>query len=374
MGIVNQSLLDPPALTAERFTGIEHRVAALLGTEHDVVLVQAEAILALEAVARGVGMAGTVCLNIVTGPYGALFGQWLKAAGSEVIDLVCPFDRAVAPDEVAATLAGRPDISVLALVHAEAATGVLNPVDEIIALARRHGALTILDAVASIGAHPVLVDELGLDICVVGPQKGLAGPAGVSAVAISPRGWKAIQRGPAPWRSSSLSLLDWKERWIEAGRTAIPGTPAVLEMLALEAACERVAAEGLPATIDRHQRCARACRAGISALGLELWVADDAQASAVVTTVRLPAGCPPERVIESAQDPFGVRLVAGAGDLRERLVRIDHMGVGAQAPQVVAALAALGGALREQGFEVDIGNAVEVAVESFAGVSAGRAT
>lgn len=75
------ALLDPPPLTAERFASIERDVARVLGTERDVVVLQAEAILALEAAARGLGVAGTTCLNVITGPYGAHFGEWLAAGG-----------------------------------------------------------------------------------------------------------------------------------------------------------------------------------------------------------------------------------------------------------------------------------------------------
>jgi aspartate aminotransferase-like enzyme len=353
-------------VTAARFAAIEAQVAALLQTEQDVVLVQAEAILALEAIARGVGMPGAVCLNVVTGPYGVLFGSWLRAAGSDVIDLAAPYDRAIGADEVDAALERRPDVSVLALVHAEAATGVVNPVCEIAAIARRRGVLTILDAVASVGAHDLPVDEFGLDFCAAGPQKGLGGPAGVSAVSVSERGWEALRRSPAPWRSSSLSLLDWKELWIDDGRRSVPGTPAVLELLALEAACERVAAAGLDKWIARHQRCAAAFRAGVRGLGLEPWARNDAQASAVCTTVPLPAGCAPEPLLTLARERFGFALVPGYGELYQQLVRIDHMGAGAEPSRVVAALAALGGALAAQGVDVHIGRGVEAAVRCFA--------
>jgi aspartate aminotransferase-like enzyme len=342
---LDRALLDPPPLTAARFASIERDTAALLGCARDLVLVQAEAILALEAAARGLGAPGRVCLNIVTGPYGALFGSWLEQAGADVVELAVPLDRAVTGAEVRAALAAHPQIAIVAVVHAEAATGVVNPLADIAAVATQHGALLVVDAVASAGAHAVDVEGLDLDICVYGPQKGLAGPPGVAPVAISARAWEALRTAPAPWRSSSLSLLDWKERWIDAGRTAIPGTPSVLELLALESACARLAAETLTAAIARHQLGAAACRAGVEAMGLTPWASDPAQAAAVCTTVRLPEGRAAAEVLTTARERFGVALLAGAGDLVTQLLRIDHMGSGANPAAVIAALAALGGAL-----------------------------
>jgi aspartate aminotransferase-like enzyme len=364
--LVDRALLDTPVLSAARFAAIEDRTAALLGCDRDLVHLQAEAIIALEAMARGIGAPGRVCLNLVTGPYGMEVGDWLAAAGSEVIELKVPFDRAVTPDEVAAALAARPDISVVALVHAEAATGVVNPLEEIAALAREHGALTIVDAVASAGGHAVPIEELDLDLCAIGPQKGLAGPSNVSVVSVSPRAWELLRESPAPWRNSSLSLLDWKERWLDPGRVAIPGTPAALDMFALESACARLQEEGIDQAIARHARVATATRAGVRALGLRLWVTEDDEATTLCTTVTLPDGVDPAQLLAVARGRFGVPLLGGAGPLFTQLTRIDHMGTGAHPVTAIAAIAALGAAMAAQGIAVDIGAGVAATVQALA--------
>lgn len=366
--LVDRALLDTPALTAARFAAIEDRARALLGVERDLITLQGEAIIALEAMARGVGAPGRVCLNLVTGPYGMELGDWLAAAGSEVIELKVPFDRAVRVEEVAAALAQRPDISVVVVVHAEAATGVVNPLAEIATLAHEHGAMIMVDAVASVGGHAVLVEELDLDLCAFGPQKALAGPANVSLLAVSPRAWEAIGSSPAPWRDSSLSLLDWKERWLERDRAAIPGTPAALDMFALESACARVQAAGLEPWIVRHERAAAACRAGVIAMGLTPWVGEVGDTTTLVTTIRLPEGVDPTELLRVARDVFGAPLLGGAGPLFDQLTRIDHLGIGASPPVIFTALAALGGAMAAQGVAVDVGAGVAAAVEAFAPV------
>ncbi|WP_026910004.1 pyridoxal-phosphate-dependent aminotransferase family protein [Patulibacter minatonensis] len=413
--IPNAALLDPPPMTPARFASIERDVARMLGTARDVVLLQAEAILALEAVARGLGVAGTTCLNVITGPYGAHFGEWLAAGGAEVVDLEIPLERAVRADEVAAVLERRPEIAVLSLVHAEVATGTVNPLAEIAAVAREHDVLTVVDAVASVGGHDLPIDELGLDVVMLGPQKALGGPAGISMVTVSDRAWAAlaapggaspgpgearapaggpsgstapapasstptapasasssstapapVSTGLAPWRGSILSLLDWKERWIDAGRSAIPGTPAVLELLALEAGCARVLAEGVGAGIARHARISAACRAGVRALGVEPWVASDGEACALTTAVRLPAGVDRAALADRARDAYGVALTPGGGTLRDVMVRIDHMGPAAEPRTALAGVAALGGALADLGVQVDVGAGVAATVAALA--------
>jgi len=360
--IPNAALLDPLPMTAERFAAIERDVARVLGTERDVVVLQAEAILALEAVARGLGGAGTTCLNVITGPYGAHFGEWLAAGGAEVVDLEIPLERAVRAEEIAAVLEARPEISVLSIVHAEVATGTVNPLAEVAAVAREHDVLTVVDAVASVGGHALEIDALDLDVVMVGPQKALGGPAGISAITVSDRAWAALAAAPDPWRGSILSLLDWKERWIDAGRVQIPGTPAVLELLALEAACARVLAEGVAEGISRHARISAVCRAGVRALGAEPWVAADAEACALTTAVRLPAGVDRAALIDRARTAYGVTLTPGGGTLRDVMVRIDHMGPAAEPRTALAGIAGLGGALADLGATVDVGAGVAATV------------
>lgn len=260
-------LLDLPPLSAARFASIEDRVARLLSTEQDVVITQGEALLPLEGAIRSAAGPGTTALNVVTGPYGQTFGNWLRDCGARVIDLAVPFHTAVTAEQIREAFTEHPEIDFVSLVHAEAATGNTNPVAEIGEVVRRHGALFYLDAVASVGAEPVLTDAWGVDLCVIGAQKAMGGPAGVSAVSVSGRAWARMAANPGAPRRSYLSLLDWKERWTDAGRTALPHAPAQLEMLALEACVERIEKVGLRAVMDRHAAAAAAARAGARALG-----------------------------------------------------------------------------------------------------------
>ncbi|MFF3287730.1 pyridoxal-phosphate-dependent aminotransferase family protein [Streptomyces sp. NPDC003023] len=361
-------LLDLAPLTAAHFASIERRVAALLGTDQDVVVMQGEALLPLEGCIRGGARPGSTALNVVTGPYGQTFGNWLRDCGAHVVDLEVPFHTAVSADQVAQALADRPEIDFVSLVHAEAATGNTNPVAEIGEVVRAHGALFMLDAVASVAAEPLLPDAWGVDLCVIGAQKAMGGPAGVSAVSVSDRAWERIAANPAAPRSSYLSLLDWKQRWIDGGRKALLHAPAQLEMLALEACLERIESEGLDAVTTRHACAAAATRAGAVALGggLTPYVHEARDAAPVATTLRAPEGVDARDLVAKAlaADP-SLPLIAGGGALATEMVRVNHYGPDATRGVVQSSLAALGGALAEHGRPVDLEAARRAAGENW---------
>ncbi|MFD9791679.1 aminotransferase class V-fold PLP-dependent enzyme [Streptomyces sp. NPDC059070] len=348
--------LDLAPLTADRFAAIERRVAALLATEQDVVIMQGEALLPLEGCIRGAAHPGSTALNVVTGPYGQTFGDWLRDCGAHVVDLEVPFHAAVTAEQIDRALTEHPEIDFVSLVHAEAATGNTNPVAEIGEVVRRHGALFMLDAVASVGAEPLLPDAWGVDLCVIGAQKAMGGPAGVSAVSVSGRAWERIAANPRAPRRSYLSLLDWKERWIDGGRKALLHAPAQLEMLALEACVERIEAAGPETVMARHASAAAATRAGASALGggLTPYVHDARDAAPVATTLRTPEGVDAAGLVAAAlaADP-SLPLIAGGGALAKEMIRVNHYGADATEEAVRGSLAALGAALAAAGRQVD---------------------
>jgi aspartate aminotransferase-like enzyme len=366
--VTTHPFLDLAPLTAARFASIEDRVARLLSTEQDVVIMQGEALLPLEGAIRGTAGPGTTALNIVTGPYGQTFGDWLRDCGATVVDLAVPFHAAATAAQLREAFAEHPEIDFVSLVHAEAATGNTNPVAEIGEAVREHGALFYLDAVASVGAEPVLPDAWGVDLCVIGAQKAMGGPAGVSAVSVSERAWARMAANPGAPRRSYLSLLDWKERWIDGGRRALLHAPAQLEMLALEACVERIETVGLDTVIARHAAAAAATRAGVLALGggLEPYVHEAEDAAPVATTLRTPSGVVASELVASAlaADPT-LPLAAGGGALAKEMIRVNHYGPDATREAVLGSLAALGAALADRGLRVDPEGARREAAANF---------
>jgi pyridoxamine---pyruvate transaminase len=245
------------------------------------------------------------------------------------------------------------------VVHCETPSGTLNPIKEIGTIAKEHGAVTIVDCVSSLGGVEIRPDEWELDVCVAGPQKCLAGPAAPTLVTVSADAWTAIKRNAGAPRGSYLSLLDWKERWLEQGM--FPFTPLVSDVVGLAAACDELLAVGLTASFARHEAAGKACRAGIRAMGLEIWPRRDEIASPTLTAIRLPDELNDLDVRSHARQRYGVMLsgAQGAGNI----IRIGHMGITARGLHPVVGLVALGQTLMDLGASIDLGAGVEEAMQ-----------
>lgn len=350
------ALPDAPGFPASAYAPLADAIARILGTTNPVLLIQGEAVVALEASAASLGRPGLRALNIVTSMYGRWFGHWLSRAGAEVVDLEAEPSLPIEAEAVAKALeTGRFDL--VAVVHAESAYGILNPLPEIAALTRAHGALLVVDAVASVGGHELEVDALGIDIAVIGPQKSLGGQAGVSALSLSPRAAERLNPpGPAP---SILSLADQKTLWLDQGRGALPGTPSALEFHALAATLAKVEAEGLANLQARHRTSAAMARAGVAALvGAERL--PSAKASNLVTSLPLPAGLTAPQLLAHAAP--GHALSSGVGPKGETMIRLTHTGRSARPESVLGDLATIGAALLASGVKTDPGAALAAAL------------
>ncbi len=199
-------IFDYDPVFQERFRETERLAAQLMRTEKDVILMQGEAVLGIEAAARGLVAPGMKCLNLVSGVYAKWFGDWLRSYGAEVVELEVPYDEALDPTAVKDELERHGDFELVALVHSETPSAIENPLVEIGPVAKEAGALVFADVVSAVGGTDVRVDDWGVDICVGGPQKCLAGPPGMSLVAIGDDAWAAIERNPNAPRGSFLSL------------------------------------------------------------------------------------------------------------------------------------------------------------------------
>ncbi len=330
------------------------------GTRPTPVILHGEAVLGLEAAAASLIRSDDVVLNLVSGVFGKGYGWWARRYAKEVIEVEVPYDSAVPADSVRAALADRPDVSVVAVVHCETPSGTMNDLDAIGPVVAEHGALLIVDAVSSFGGAPCDFAAWDADLVVVGPQKCLGGPPGLSMLHVSDAAWEHMEANPDAPRASMLSILDWKD--VHPVDRLFPFTPSVSDIYALHACLEQYLAEGPAAVLRRHQSAARAVRAGAEALGLELWAADRSICSDTVTALKVPAPLDEREVRARARAESGVMLSGGQGDLTGKVIRIGHMGPTAYQMSPVIALTALGRALRGFGVKADVGGAVEAAL------------
>ncbi len=329
-------------------------------TRYDVIIMQGEAILGLEAAAACLISPGDKVLNLVSGVFGKWFELFIEKYGGEAVELAVPYNDAVAPEDVRAALKRTPGIKFLSVVHSETPSGTVNAVQAIGPIAREFGVLTIVDTVSGLGGEPLCPEEWGIDVAVAGPQKCLGGPPGLSLMAISPEAWKVMEGRKSPVRGSFLSILDWKNAWLEQRR--FPYTPSVSDIYALESVLSQVLEEGVARYAARHAAIGRACRAGIKALGLSLWAAHEEIAGNAVTAVKIPEGLSDKQLRGHMRERYGVMISGGYGELAGQLFRLGHMGKAAHPTYLAAQLAILERTLADLGWPIELGTGVGAAM------------
>ena len=331
-------------------------------TEYDAVIMQGEAILGLEAAAASLISPGDKVLNLVSGVFGKWFQDFIEKYGGETIELAVPYDDAVDPEDVRRALHANPGVKFLSVVHSETPSGTHNPVRDICRVAHEFGVLTMIDTVSGLGGELYSPEDWGMDVAVAGPQKCLGGTPGLTLMSVSPAAWAAMEaRRPGPLRGSFLSILDWKSAWLEGRR--FPYTPSVSEVYSLESVLEQTLAIGMERFVDRHQQIAAAARAGVRALGLDLWPARDEIAAACVTAVTVPDGLDEALLRKTMRHRYGVMISPGYGSLQGKLFRLAHMGPAQVHPTTLAAqLAVLERSLVDVGHPVALGAGVGAAM------------
>ncbi|HXR28258.1 MAG TPA: aminotransferase class V-fold PLP-dependent enzyme, partial [Solirubrobacteraceae bacterium] len=157
-------IFDYDPVFLERFRETERLLAELYRTTNDIVLMQGEAVLGLEAAARALVAPGTRCLNLVSGVYAAWFGDWLREYGAEVSEVRVPYDEALDPAAVERALAEDGPFALVSIVHSETPSGIENPLAAIGPLAHAHGALMLADVVSSLGGSTLELDAWHIDL------------------------------------------------------------------------------------------------------------------------------------------------------------------------------------------------------------------
>jgi aspartate aminotransferase-like enzyme len=235
---------------------------------------------------------------------------------------------------------------LVTMVHNETSAGIKNPAEVVGKMARKHGALFVMDGITSIGGDLVDVDGWGVDVAFVGSQKCLAAPAGLSAISVSKRAWERL----CEKRPYYLDLAAYRK---SAASTPMetPYTPAVPLFLALREALGIIEREGIPKRIERHRRMAEAVRAAVSAWGLPMFPKPDAlhAYSNTVTAVAVPDGVN-EKVLRATVKGFGIEIAGGQDHLKGKIFRIGHMGA-VGAPELLATLGAVEFALGKAGWK-----------------------
>jgi aspartate aminotransferase-like enzyme len=325
------------------------------GTTSDVAVITTAGSGGLEAAIVNTLSPGDRVLGVSIGSFGDRFAKIAGIYGADVTRVDAEWGYAAAPDEVRERLRAMPDVKAVLLTHNETSTGVMNPIPDLTAAIRdeRPDALVLVDSVSALGAVPFEMDAWGVDLVVTGSQKAWMAAPGLAMIAASPRGWAAMERATMP--RFYLDLRSHREAAIN-GQT--PFTPAVAVVYQVDEGLRLMQEEGSAAVFARHEACAAAARAGLAALGFELF-ADPAHYSRTVTAVHVPDGLD-WKAFNGELKRRGLVLAGGQGKLTGKIFRLGHLG-SVTLEEVLGAIGTIEIASLEAGRPVEPGAAVGAA-------------
>jgi serine---pyruvate transaminase len=335
------------------------RLREVFRTEQDVLVFTSSGTGAMESAVSNLGTRDGRVLVVSAGHFGERWAAIAGAYGCEVEHLRYAWGENPSPDDLASRLAELGGETVVLLTQSETSTGVVADVQALAAACRGTGSVAVVDAISSLGAVPLEVDEWGIDVAVSGSQKALMTPPGLALVSVSQAAWRRREQGDLP-----RFYFDW-ERTRKAQERPLPAfTPAVSLVAGLDVALGLLLEKGLDAAFEHHARLGRACREGVKAMGLELFSPDDDR-SAVVTAIRAPDGVESGEIVAKLRERFGITIAGGQGELRDKIFRIGHIGY-IDVFDVSAALAGLEVALADAGADIERGVAASRALETYA--------
>jgi alanine-glyoxylate transaminase / serine-glyoxylate transaminase / serine-pyruvate transaminase len=297
----------------------------------------------METAVANVVRPGTRALVVVTGYFGDRLAQMCERYGATVRRVNVNWGRACQPEVLEQALRQEP-ADVVGLVHAETSTGVLNPVQELARMGRQHDALVIVDAVTSLGGHPLFVDEWGIDVCYSCTQKCLGAPSGLAPIVFGPR---ALARRVA-CRSFYFDLALLEDFWL---RRKYHHTMSSVLTCALSESLTDIEEEGLSARWARHERNHQALADGLRHLGLSL-LPPDGERLWTLNAIRVPDGVDESAVRAHLLDEYNIEIGAGLGPLAGKIWRVGLMGFSSSPRLVVLLLGALEHALAKQGWHL----------------------
>ena len=340
------------------FIEVRAALKKLFQTSAEVLPLACSGTGAMEAAVVSTLSAGDRVVVVRAGKFGDRWIDLAKAYGLDVIDLTAPFGHTVDAGRLAEALKSQPDAKAVLVQHSETSTGVLHDVRSYAAVTKPHDAILVVDAVSSLGIAELAMDAWDIDVVVSGSQKGLMLPPGLGFCALSEKAWRKSQTSTLP--KFYFSLADELKYVV---KNEVRFTPAVSIVVGLLEALRMMETEGLANVFKRHDRLARATRAGVEALGLELFA--KATPSPAVTAVAAPRGLDSEKVVAAYSQSQNITIAGGQGEMRGKLFRLGHMGYAAEF-DVINALAALEQVLADIGHPVDFGSSVRAAQKIFA--------
>ena len=337
------------ALFAEVLEGLKH----VFQTRGDVVVLASSGTGAMEAAVVNLVPRGGKAIVLEAGAFAHRWTEIARAFGIGVVRHHVPWGKAVDPQDVAALLAEHPDAVAVFGTLMESSTGVAHDVQAITRAVKGSQALFVVDAISGAGVVECRTDDWGIDVLVVGSQKALMLPPGLAFLAVSPAAWKQIDSIEP--QAFYFNLNHYRRKLLEGPDT--PWTPAHTLVAALAENLRDLRDESMGQIWARAETLARTARAGITAMGLELFAERPA---AGLTAVKFPPAIDGAKFLKRVEERFGVKLAAGQAQVHGKIFRLAHLGM-LDELDILGSLAAIELVLIEMGHAVEPGAAVAAA-------------
>ena len=331
----------------------------LFETENEVLTLAATGTGAMDAAICNLFSAGDEIITINSGKFGERWSKLGKAFGLKVHELFV--QRGELPDlgKLEALITQNKSLKALCFQASETSTGTSLPVKEIAGLCLKHGVLSVCDAITACGVFKMPMDAWQLDVVMTGSQKALMIPPGLSFISLSPKAWKAADEAKLP-----RFYFDLKRELKAQLKNQTAWTPATALIQGLRETLDMIHTEGLENVFKRHDMLARATRAGVQAMGLEVF---SKSPSSAVTAVCVPAAITEgKKIPKYMRDELGVTITGGQDELEGKIFRLAHFGY-IDRFDITTALAALELTLNHLGFPVAHGIGVAAALKIFQG-------
>jgi serine---pyruvate transaminase len=342
----------------ELFGRVRKDLSWLFQTTNDVLVLTCSGTGAFEAAMVNFTRRDDTVIAIGGGKFGERWGKVARAYGMNVVNVDVPWGEALDPALLAEVLEAHPEAAMVTCSASETSTGVYHDVEALARVVKDHGhALFALDGITAVGVHDIPMDAWGIDILVSGSQKAFGIPPGLGFVAASERAWQRYASSDHP-----RFYFDLMREKIQQEQNQTAFTPAISLVIALDEVLKLMREEGLEGLFERHRLNAEATRAGVLALGLELFARAPA---ASVTAAVLPKGLPAKDVVRRMRDVYGVTIAGGQDSLAESVLRIGHIGF-FERTDILVAMSTLELALGDVGHRFEPGSGVAAVQKVYA--------
>jgi aspartate aminotransferase-like enzyme len=329
----------------------------VMGTANDVLMFAASGTGAMDATVSNLFSRGDKVIVCVAGKFGERWAEIAKAYGLEANVLTVPYGDVVTPAQVEAALAAEPATRGVFVQASETSTGAVHDVRAMGRAVAKTGAIFVVDAITGLGTMPLDIDGWGLDVVIGGSQKAFMIPPGLAFMSISPKAWGFAAAASLPHYYFNLKK---EKKSGDAGESS--WTPSTALILALDAALQYVQQIGMSKLIENAHLLARATRAAVQKLGLELFAPHAPGAS--VTAVKAPPGMDSGVIVKEFRSRFGAIIANGQGTMKGQIFRIAHLGYFDFA-DLFAMVAELEIILHANGYPVKFGTGVAAVEEVY---------